>query len=1252
MSYIADLKIKVDSAEVETATDKLREFVRVSEEAGKLPPPVSPKPPPPPKLPPPPPPPKPPKETDPAKSAAQEQARSDKVAYQAWLQQADLRAKREQQDAANRLAIIANESKVRTTALQGIENDAKAAAKAEKDSLTLAHTEALRLDKERTTALKDAATKKAKEEKDALTSLHSEALRLDQERTAGLQKVSDAAKKTAKEEKDALNAAHAEALRLDKDRTKSIADAAKKKADLEKAQLNGIHAEALKIDKDRTKSIADNAKKSANTEKAQLNSIHAEALRIDKARTQSIADSVKKRADVEKAQLNALHSEALRLDKERTASILREAKAQKSGVASLSGEFDPSSSELKRLDNKQAFLKQNQNSFTAAEYDRINKSIDAAREKVNRYGGVLGRTSLSAKQLQMAQAGLPAQFTDIFVSLQGGQAPLTVLLQQGGQIKDMFGGTGAAIRGVGSAIGSVINPLSVSAAAFATLILLWNDGANQLKKLNGAIIQTGGYSGQTADQLRQLAEAHGQGISSVRENIEALGLLTKAGKLVPETFGAVSEAATSMANVSGAKIEDLVADFNTLGEEPVEAALKLNEKYHFLTDSIYQQAQALVTQGKESEATALLTNHLADTIATRAKDMEESGRGVAKVWNEVKNVVSNAITAAGKGLNPTDQSELEGVQNRLQLFRDNFESRPQMYKNDPEYLMLLRQELELKERIEIKNKQAKLVRAEELKTEATISARAASLKKEEAGWDAVRKAKEELKKFDQKLNLTGNKLSKGDQDLLRQPFLDSIKKAEEAKKKQDESKNPKSAVIDNTDVNELKNKVAEIKSLYKSLNETIIQEQGAGAISSEVAVGKRKTLLDEESAKIRDAYQQQISALEALKGSKNISANQLISIDRQIADARSKMVIAQQDAEKDLTKLAGDEERRLEKQRRAIAAYSDSVDQMVKNLETAGERERAALGMSSGEADLQNKLNSEADRYNQESRTLALQIGEEGRDQAEVQANMRKAAEGHTAMKKQIVSNYQQMKIAQQDWGAGISSAFQEYIEAGENFAGITNEVVTNAFSSMEDSIVNFVETGKASFSDFTKSVLADMARMAVRIAASRALTAVLASFAGPSAAPAASMNSASGWSDGIMAAKGAAFKGGTQFFAKGGAFTNSVVSKPTAFSTSGSNNNVMGEAGPEAIMPLTRASDGSLGVRAQVDLSGLQQNAGSGVQVYISIDGEGNKQTSANDPGYSSFGNEIGQFVDQRYKQLIGKDLQPGGDIWKSMQG
>lgn len=60
--------------------------------------------------------------------------------------------------------------------------------------------------------------------------------------------------------------------------------------------------------------------------------------------------------------------------------------------------------------------------------------------------------------------------------------------------------------------------------------------------------------------------------------------------------------------------------------------------------------------------------------------------------------------------------------------------------------------------------------------------------------------------------------------------------------------------------------------------------------------------------------------------------------------------------------------------------------------------------------------------------------------------------------------------------------------------------------------------------------------------------------------------------------ALGGAFVGGVQAFAKGGMFANSVVDDPTYF-----NMGLMGEAGPEAIMPLSRGADGSLGVRAEL---------------------------------------------------------------------
>lgn len=92
-----------------------------------------------------------------------------------------------------------------------------------------------------------------------------------------------------------------------------------------------------------------------------------------------------------------------------------------------------------------------------------------------------------------------------------------------------------------------------------------------------------------------------------------------------------------------------------------------------------------------------------------------------------------------------------------------------------------------------------------------------------------------------------------------------------------------------------------------------------------------------------------------------------------------------------------------------------------------------------------------------------------------------------------------------------------------------------------------------------------------------------------------------------------------------------------------------MGEAGPEAIMPLTRAPDGSLGVRSVGGGSG--QSTSSAPQVYITIDGNGNTQTQTS-PGLEKFGAEVGKFVDQRYKQNVMRDIRPGGDIWNAMKG
>lgn len=224
----------------------------------------------------------------------------------------------------------------------------------------------------------------------------------------------------------------------------------------------------------------------------------------------------------------------------------------------------------------------------------------------------------------------------------------------------------------------------------------------------------------------------------------------------------------------------------------------------------------------------------------------------------------------------------------------------------------------------------------------------------------------------------------------------------------------------------------------------------------------------------------------------------------------------------------------------------------------------------------------------------------------------------------QITVNGKQNNI---DWG---------YDEPGSLFDGMT------------DSLATFAITGKGSFRTFTTSVLSDLAKIASRIALSSALQSIFG------VASSAFTGGATGGSTPSGAYNNAA--GDVKFNAKGGvydspslsSFSNGVYDSPQLFAFA-QGAGVFGEAGPEAIMPLTRASDGSLGVRSVG--GGGAQSSGSAPVVYITIEGDGNTGTQTT-AGWEQFGKEIGSFVDQRYRKMIQSDLRPGGAIWNSTKG
>ncbi|MBB1624262.1 phage tail tape measure protein [Achromobacter sp. UMC71] len=136
------------------------------------------------------------------------------------------------------------------------------------------------------------------------------------------------------------------------------------------------------------------------------------------------------------------------------------------------------------------------------------------------------------------------------------------------------------------------------------------------------------------------------------------------------------------------------------------------------------------------------------------------------------------------------------------------------------------------------------------------------------------------------------------------------------------------------------------------------------------------------------------------------------------------------------------------------------------------------------------------------------------------------------------------------------------------------------------------------------------------------------------------------GASAGAAAASGVAQAFPISMNAKGNAFTNGMVSSPVAFPMG-----VMGEAGPEAIMPLHRGSDGSLGIRAAFpNVAGDTGQVGGGVSVNVYVqDGNVNTETESGEGGWKQFGQQIGEYVNQLVDRRMTQSYRQGGLAWQA---
>jgi hypothetical protein len=255
----------------------------------------------------------------------------------------------------------------------------------------------------------------------------------------------------------------------------------------------------------------------------------------------------------------------------------------------------------------------------------------------------LGNMGLSAKQTAAALRGVPAQFTDIATSIASGQQPLTVLLQQGGQLKDMFGGVGNAARALGGYVVGLINPFTLAAAAAGALAYGFLQGGDEARDFNRALILSGNQSGTTADRLTAMAERMDRLGTTQSAATAALREFVQVGVSAANGIDRFALAAIKLEQVGGPAVEKTAKAFAELQKSPLEAALKLNEAQNFLSKSTYEQIQALEQAGRTTEAARLAQDSYAQAIEERTPRLLENLGLIERAWLGIKKGAAEAI---------------------------------------------------------------------------------------------------------------------------------------------------------------------------------------------------------------------------------------------------------------------------------------------------------------------------------------------------------------------------------------------------------------------------------------------------------------------------------------------------------------------------------------------------------------------------------------------------------------------------------
>lgn len=666
--------------------------------------------------------------------------------------------------------------------------------------------------------------------------------------------------------------------------------------------------------------------------------------------------------------------------------------------------------------------------------DAANDAALRMQQSFTRQESAARKAGISVGQYNAAMRMLPAQFTDIATQLAGGQSPWLILLQQGGQVKDSFGGIIPTFRALLGTISPVMVGVTALSAATGALFYAWYAGSSTLSDFNKTLVLSGNTAGLTADRMLVLAR-NGQAAGlTFNQTSEALTELVNAGVRAGSRFDDMSQAVARFTDASGVPVEKVAAAFGKLTSDPTSGLIAMAQQFHNVTAEQIAYVAQLQRAGDESAALQAAndaatsgfneqTKSLRDNMGTIESSADSLKRAFKSMWDAALDIgrpdtaqemVAKAEAAFKKADEIWNLRKNDGYVNSQA--RD-------LYWNDREVA-----------RVELENARRKAGAEREKQDNASREAAAESDRLKYAAQAQANYAKTQsaLEKYTARQNelnkaLKDGRILQADYNInlaaAKKEYEDTLKKPS---KRTAAVRTPAGTRATDTATAQTMELETQLRTLqeHKGINDTISQQR-------------------------QELWRQQarFSVLEEAAKKRTLSAEEkslLASKDEVLSRAEMNAKLGDQ--------IAAQE--RLNRLQDTSQKYVTQMDEKTSSLQSSA-------GLSS----------RQAQRMNEEAQLRQGWINAGGT--LEDAGYLKESA----ALKKY----YAEQDKLRGDWLSGAKSAWADYADSAGDAYGQMKSVAASTFDGMTQNLANMLTTGKAKWADFTRSTLSMLAQIAIK---------------------------------------------------------------------------------------------------------------------------------------------------------------------------